>query len=133
LGNYVERIEDAVRLVKKTDRKNLGVAFNLCHFLKMDDEKNLEKRLKEAKPYLLAVNINGSDVGDTNRMDWDRLIRTLDRGDFDNASLLKTLKKLNYAKPIGLQCYGIPGDCRENLKRSMKAWRELRSQIEEKR
>ena len=94
LGMYVERIEDALRLVKKVDRKNVGVAFNLCHFLKLDDEKNLEQRLKEAKPHLFAVSINGADGGDTNQMDWNRLIQTLDRGSFDVGRVLKTLKQL---------------------------------------
>ena len=111
--------------MKKVDRKNVGVGFNLCHFLKLDDEKNLERRLKEAMPYLFAVSINGADGGDTNRMGWDRLIQTLDRGSFDVGRVLKTLKQLGYTGPIGLQCYGIPGDNRENLKRSMKAWRDL--------
>jgi len=125
LGMYVERIEDAVRLVRKVDRKNVGVTFNLCHFLKVDDEKNLERRLKEARPYLFAVSINGADGGNTNRMEWNRLIQTLDRGSFDVGRVLKTLKRLGYTGPIGLQCYAIPGDCRENLKRSIKAWRSL--------
>ena len=52
-GSYVERVEDAVRLAKKVDRKNVGVSFNLCHFLWVDDAQNLERRLKEAEPYCL--------------------------------------------------------------------------------
>jgi sugar phosphate isomerase/epimerase len=131
MGNYIERVEDAVRLVKKVDRKNVGLAFNLCHFLRTDNEKNLERRLKEVKPHLFAVNINGSDVGDTNQMGWDRLIQTLDRGAFDVARVLKSLKQLDYKGAIGLQCYGIPGDIRENLRRSMKAWRNLSSRAAE--
>jgi len=129
LGMYVERVEDAMRLAKKVDRKNVGVTFNLCHYLKLDDEKNLEQRLKEAMPYLFAVSINGADGGETNRMDWDRLIQTLDRGAFDVGRVLKTLKRSGYTGPIGLQCYAIPGDNRENLKRSMKAWRNLRARL----
>ena len=65
-----------MRLVKKVDRKNVGVTFNLCHFLKVEGEKNLERRLKEAKPHLFAVNINGADGGNTDQMGWDRLIQT---------------------------------------------------------
>ena len=129
LGMYVERVEDAMRLAKKVDRKNVGVTFNLCHFLKLDDEKNLEQRLKEAVPYLFAVSINGADGGNTNGMGWDRLIQTLDRGSFDVGRVLKAIKRLGYTGPIGLQCYAIPGDNRENLKRSMTAWRNLRARI----
>jgi sugar phosphate isomerase/epimerase len=124
-GFYVARVEDAVRLIKKVDRKNVGISFNLCHFLKLDDEKNLERRLKEVMPYVLTVSINGTDGGDTRHMDWKRLIQTLDRGDFDVARVLKTLKQLGYKGTVGLQCYAIPGEPRQNLTRSMHAWRKL--------
>ena len=83
VGFYAERVENALRLIKKADRKNLGLCFNLCHFLKLDNEKNLDARLKEAMPHLLAVNINGTDGGQTNAMGWGRLILSLDRGNFD--------------------------------------------------
>jgi sugar phosphate isomerase/epimerase len=125
LGNYVQRLEDALRLIGKAGRKNVGVAFNLCHFLKVEGEKNLERRLKQARPHLFAVNINGADGGDTGRMGWDRLIQTLDRGSFDVGCLLAAVKQIGYSGPIGLQCYGIPGDNRQNLKRSINAWRNL--------
>lgn len=125
-GMYVERVEDAVRLVKKVDRKNVGATFNLCHFLKLDSEKNLEMRLNEAMPYLFAVSINGADGGDTNHMRWrDQLIQTLDRGSFDVARVLRVLRQSGYQGSVGLQCYDVQGDNRENLARSMAAWREL--------
>ncbi|MED5419351.1 MAG: TIM barrel protein, partial [Verrucomicrobiota bacterium] len=34
-GAYADRVQDCVRLVKAADRSNLGVTFNLCHFLKV--------------------------------------------------------------------------------------------------
>jgi len=125
VGFYAERVENALRLVKKVDRKNVGLCFNLCHFLKLDNEKNLDARLKEAMPHLLTVNINGTDGGQTNAISWGRLIQTLDRGNFDVGRVLKTLQRLDYTGPIGLQCYAIPGDRRDNLTRSMSAWRKL--------
>lgn len=128
VGMYVARVEDAVRLAKKVDRKNVGVTFNLCHFLKLDDEKNLEARLQEAAPYLFLVSINGADGGATNAMGWDRLIQTLDRGSFDVGRVLKALDAVGYKGPVGLQCYAIPGDCRENLNHSMDGWRKFRGQ-----
>jgi hypothetical protein len=38
---------------------------------------------------------------------------------------LKQLADGGYQGPIGLQCYAIPGDPRENLQRSIQAWRRL--------
>ncbi len=125
VGCYVARVEDAIRLAKKVDRKNVGVGFNLCHFLKLDDGKNLELRLKEAMPYLFTVSVNGADDGETNQMNWDRLIQTLDRGSFDVARVLKTLKQLDYKGAVGLQCYAVPGPARQILSHSMSGWRKL--------
>jgi sugar phosphate isomerase/epimerase len=130
VGFYVATVDDALRLAEKADRENLGVSFNLCHFLKLDDEQNLEATLRKAMPRLFLVSINGADRGDTRRMGWDRLIQTLDRGDFDNAALLATLGKLGYRGPVGLQCYAIPGKPRENLARSISAWRAIAARLE---
>ena len=121
-GFWVERVEDAVRVVKQVNRKNVGVTFNLCHWLMVDDEKNAESLIKLAMPHLFVVTINGADSGGK---DWKTLIQTLDRGTFDMQQFLKTLNNCGYTGPIGFQGYGIGGDAYDNLKRTMKAWREL--------
>jgi len=41
IGMYVGRIEDALRVVKNVDRPNVGVTFNLAHFLSAQDDPNL--------------------------------------------------------------------------------------------
>ncbi len=142
-GFWLERVQDAVRLAKKVNRArveftkrglqsgerppqelaldNLGVTFNLCHCLKVGDEKWIPELLEQAKPHLFVVTINGADHAG----DWNRLIQTLDRGEFDVLPVLRTLKEIGFRGPIGLQHYGIPGDVRENLKRSMDGWRRL--------
>ena len=125
VGFYVARVEDAVRVVEKVDRKNVGVTFNLCHWLKLDEVKSMLPLMKLAMPRLLVVTINGADP----EGGWDRVIQTLDRGSFDTYKFLKTLRQLGYTGPIGLQCYGIKGDARENLTRSMAAWRKLSARI----
>jgi len=125
-GFWVERVEDAIRVVQKVGKKNVGVTFNLCHWLKVDDEKNMKSLIKSAMPYLFVVSINGADSGGK---DWKQLIQTLDRGSFNISRFLKTLKDSGYTGPIGLQGYGIGGDAYENLKRSINAWRQLSEQI----
>jgi len=121
VGFYVGSIQDALRIRRLADRPNVGVTFNLAHFLAAKDESNLNLRLREALPYLEMVSINGADHAG----DWSRLIQPLDRGDFDVYGLLKKLKSMGYKGPIGLQCYQVPGDIEENLKHSMVAWREF--------
>jgi sugar phosphate isomerase/epimerase len=120
-GFWVERVDDAVRLARQMERKNFGVTFNLCHWLKVDG-KELEARLDEAKPYLFVVTINGADAGGK---DWGQLIQPLDAGSFDVGRVLAKLKQMGYAGPVGLQHYGIGGDADRNLRRSMDAWRQL--------
>jgi len=126
VGDYVQRVADAVRIVRKVDRPNVGVQFNLCHFLKVEDEKGLEATLKLALPHLFVVTVNGADAG-ARGAGWDRLIQPLGSGSFDMLAFLRMLKGLGYAGPIGLQCYGLGGDARDHLARSIEAWRELSS------
>jgi hypothetical protein len=95
----------------------------------VDQSRDYERLLKRAMPRLWAVSINGADVSDE-KPGWDRYIQPLDRGSFDTVAFLTTLDKLGYAGPIGLQCYGIGGDAREHLARSMAAWRKIRGRVE---
>lgn len=120
-GIWVERVEDALRLARQVERKNFGVTFNLCHWL-MVDGKELDARLELARPNLLAVTINGADVGGK---DWGKLIQPLDGGTFDVGRVMAKLKQIGYSGPVGLQHYGIQGDARANLLRSMNGWRHL--------
>ena len=124
-GNLIERVADAVRIAEKTGRKNVGVTFNLCHWLRTDGPDSMDRVLKLAMPRLTLVTINGAD---RNGKDWGQLIQPLDRGDFDIGELLAALQRLGYRGPIGLQGYDVANhlqlEPRENLRRSMAAWRE---------
>ena len=133
-GDWLERTEDALRVARKVDRANVGVMFNLCHWLKTDgDETKLAPLLKAALPHLFAMTINGADAGLGRRGGWDRLIQPLDSGTFDVHNLLKTLQGLGYTGPVGLQCYGLGGDARAHLARSIAAWRKLAARLDVQR
>jgi sugar phosphate isomerase/epimerase len=121
VGYWAETVGDAVRIAQKANRRNLGVCFNLFHWLKTDPERKLKPTIDLALPYLFLVTICGFTR--------DGSIETLDRGLFDVYPLLKTLQESGYAGPIGLQCVGLGGDPRENLRRSMEAWRKLSARL----
>lgn len=123
-GSWIERIEDSMRVAEKVDRPNVGVMFNVCHWLRVDPSRDYRPLLEKAMPRLWAVSINGADVRDE-KPGWDRYIQPLGEGSFDVAGFLKTLRDLGYRGPVGLQCYGIGGDVREHLTRSMAAWRKM--------
>jgi sugar phosphate isomerase/epimerase len=129
-GNYAQRMEDAVRLAKKVDRKNVGVTFTFCHFLALDDAKNLDHVLELARPYLNMAVINGTDGYDKNVSVW---IKTLDQGSVDVSRVLTALRKIDYGGPIGIICYGIHGDRRDILARSMKGWKEISAKATKER
>lgn len=119
----METIDDALRIAQKANRPNVGVTFNLCHWLRTDNS-DLESTLTEAAPYLKMVTINGADY----EGEWDRLIQPLGRGEFDVSHVLNILNKIEYNGPIGLQGYGIGGDVAENLQQSMRAWSQMNHQ-----
>jgi len=121
-GFYVATTADALRVVKKVDRKNVGATINLCHELMTDQGPKLDATIREAAPHLFLVSINGADVKRAG-YSWDRLIQPLGRGDFDVCGFLKKLKAAGYRGPIGLQCYAVKGDAAENLKESIRAWK----------
>jgi sugar phosphate isomerase/epimerase len=129
-GSWIERIEDSMRVAEQVDRPNVGVMFNLCHWLRVDKNRDYKPLLKQALPRLWAVSINGADNFDE-MPGWANFIQPLDKGSFDVGGLLKALKELGYQGPIGLQCYGIGGDAGEHLARSMAAWKKLKGNLKD--
>ena len=123
-GNYVDTLGDAVRVARKCKRDNVGVMFNLCHYLKVEPKTDLKAALTEAKPLLWQVSTCGAKKGGNS---WGQLIQTLDRGDYDQKALFQMLRELGFKGNVGFQCYAIRGDSRENLKRSIGAWNKLHS------
>lgn len=126
---WLERVEDAIRLARKMPAANLGVMFNLCHWLAVDDEKNLEPLLEKAKPYLAAISINGADTAAEIHARTGKWIQPLGRGSFDMSAFLRAVEKSGYDGPIGLQCYGLSGDAAAHLGRSMVAWQQLQAAL----
>ena len=121
-GFYVDTLGDAVRVARKCERDNVGVMFNLCHYLKVEPKTDLKATLSEAKPLLWQVSTSGAQKGGNS---WGQLIQTLDRGDYDQKALFQMLRELGFKGNVGFQCYAIRGDSRENLKRSIGAWNQI--------
>jgi sugar phosphate isomerase/epimerase len=127
-GDYTATTADALRLVKQIDRPNVGVSINLCHELRNDQGPKLSQTILEAMPYLMLVSINGAEPMQPG-YGWDKLIQPLGKGSYDVLGFLKQLKTAGYRGPIGLQGYQIPGDKTENLRQSIKAWKEYSAQM----
>lgn len=121
-GFTVATMPEAIDLADKVDHPNLGVMFNLCHFLRNENEQDLEHILEKASPRLFSVSTNGADIDGE---DWTTLIQPLDKGTFPQKRLLDALRKIGYSGPVTLQCHNINGDKSANLKRSITAWKAL--------
>lgn len=126
LNDWTESILFALQVAKKVDRPNVGVNFNLCHWLKVDSDKNYPSVLQPNADRIFAVTINGAQCDATA---WTGgLIQPLDKGDFDNRQLLRVLREIDYDGPVGLMCYGIPDNTRDHLQRSMSVWKSWQEQ-----
>lgn len=122
-GFYVATANDAVRIVKKVNRPNVGASINLCHEFITKNGDKLDETLTNAAPYLSLVTINGVDVANK------KYILRLDQGDFNQVTWIKKLLAAGYKGPVGLQCYSVKGDITENLKADIEAWRKIKDQL----
>ena len=110
-GYYMATADDALRIVKLAGRKNVGVTINLCHELMAGNADRLPALIKACAPHLFLVSINGASRGTT----FKETIKVLGQGEFDVPAFLTLLDQAGYAGPIGLQCFDLKGDPRENL------------------
>lgn len=121
VGCWSESLLFVLEVVKKVNHPQVGFNFNVCHWLKVEGEKDYRPLLRDNIAKLFCVTICGAQLGTKT---WTNgLIQPLDQGDFDNRALLRLLDEGGYRGPIGLMCFGVPGDPREHLTRSLKTYK----------
>jgi sugar phosphate isomerase/epimerase len=134
-GFYVERTDHALALCRQANRKNIGMTFNLCHWLattSMDERAGLTGHLAELRPYLKMITISGAnDVVSGKRVIWDDYILPLCTGSFDTFSLVRYLiRELRFQGPIGVQCYNIKGNRELLVRNTIACWRSYEARME---
>ncbi|MBI5086198.1 MAG: sugar phosphate isomerase/epimerase [Acidobacteria bacterium] len=128
---YVETTADALRVVEKAGRPNVGVALNLYHTVAFHlarcggEDFDMARLIQAALPRLWLVSINGI----VRQPNGGAVLERLDRGDYDVGRFLALLNKAGYTGPVALQSYGVKGGLEENLARSMAAWRQMLGRI----
>jgi sugar phosphate isomerase/epimerase len=135
---YVERTDHAQRLVRAANRPNLGLAFNLCHWLATTPapaREGLRAHLGELRPHLKLVTICGANnVETTDKNIWNDYILPLGQGSFDTFGLVNYLvNDLGYQAPIGVQCYNLRGDKPELARRTFAVWQQYKKQLKKSR
>lgn len=125
-GYAMDRFAQAIQLAQAVDRPNVGVTFNLCHWLKVEGAaEDPMPLIRAALPRLQFVTVSGADAGDTRNLQWDRLIQPLDAGTYDLEGFVKKLLSSGYRGPVGFQGYGIKLPPEEALQRGIVAWRKF--------
>jgi len=125
-GFWAASFETCVRVAGKVDDPNLGVTFNLCHWLKVEGSaRDPLPLIKEALPRLNFITINGADAGDSQNLGWDKLIQPLGRGTYDVGAFVAKARATGYRGPFGFQGYGIKMEPKELLKETMAGWGKM--------
>ena len=129
---WVDNVEDAIRVVEKVNRSNLGLTFNLCHFLAdqgIKAEETFLPTVEKAMPYLFAISLNGADKPNEELMNsnnlWEHLIQPLGQGNYNTEKYLNAFIERGFMGPVGLQCFNIKEDKPVHLKQSMVAWKNM--------
>ena len=124
-GFYVANASDALRISRKARRPNVGATINLCHEFMGGHADRLDETISAVAPRAFLASINGLNPGAK------KYILRLDQGDFDLVAYLKKLRTAGYNGPVGLQCYNVAGDIRENLAANMAAWRAIVARLDQ--
>ncbi len=121
IGNWIETIDDNLRIVRAVDRPNAGVMFHLHHWQAVGnrDLDKLRADLIKAKPYLMIVVIQGTDKDKATH-------KILGEGSFDMVPLVRTLREMDYRGPLGTMGYTQAGDIPAKLKRAYRAWEQIK-------
>ena len=125
-GFWAESVDTCLRVANAVDDPDLGVTFNLCHWLKVEGaERDPVPVIKAALPRLNFITINGADSGDTRKLGWDKLIQPLGRGTYDVKTFVANARAAGYRGPFGFQGYAIKMDPKALLKETMVAWKGM--------
>jgi sugar phosphate isomerase/epimerase len=124
IGNWIETIDDNVRIAKAVDRRNVGVMFHLHHWQAVGnrDHDKLRADFVKAKPYLMVVVIQGTDKDKATH-------KIVGEGTFDMAPLIRTLREMDYQGPLGTMGYTQSGDIPDKLGRAYKAWKQIKQKV----
>jgi len=126
IGDWIETIDDNLRIARAVDRRNVGVMFHLHHWQAVGNRgyDKLREDLTKARPYLMIVVIQGSDEDAATH-------KILGEGSFDMVPLVRTLIEADYRGPLGTMGYTQAGDIPGKLDKAFKAWEEIKRKAQQ--
>ncbi len=119
-GFYVASTQDAIRIVKKLSAR-ISASRSISAIVSGWDKNH---RSPTCCARQCRNCLRSASTAPTTKVDWDRLILTLDAvNTMSSHCCASSRNRLRWS--IGLQCYNVPGTFRENLTRSIRAWRKF--------
>ncbi len=132
-GTYIATAEQALPLVEKINRENVGITLQLIHEIKAGNSHRLPEVIAKIKDHLKLVIICGADQpkegDDVANWDWSRLVKPLDEGNFDLYGFVKAVIASGYQGPFGQICWEIKEPALDYLTRSMATWKQFVGKI----
>jgi sugar phosphate isomerase/epimerase len=116
---WLERHQDAMRLIRKSGHPALGWVFSAYHWY-ASQEGQLFALLDEGIPHLHRVNMCGS----RRIAEGNYTLEPIHSGTLDLPVIFGQIVKRGFAGPVGIQGFGVGGDVYENLKRGLSALRD---------
>ncbi|WP_141502989.1 sugar phosphate isomerase/epimerase family protein [Paenibacillus luteus] len=123
---WLERWEDAHRLINQLRHPLLGITFSSFHWYGIDGTR-LNEALSACVPYLHAVNVCGSRKLPPGGL--PASIESIDQGELDVFSFIAALKKHGYIGSIGFQGYGMGGDPFHHLEKNIQVLSKIEKRL----
>ena len=137
INNWIESLDDNLRIANAVDRRNVGVMFHLHHWTAIAkrqhdavapdqpyrvDQHALARDIRRAYPYLMIVVIQGQDNDAATH-------KIVGEGSFDMVPLVQTLHEIGYRGPLGTMGFTQQGDIPGKLTKAMGAWQKIRQEV----
>ncbi|GAB5401962.1 MAG: TIM barrel protein [Aureliella sp.] len=115
-GGWIGRPDTLVKVIHSLDDlSNVGIVYNFHHA--HDDLDAFPAALRNMKPYLLCLNLNGTTVGGPK-------IQTFGDGELD-AQILGWIREAKYTGPVGILDHRNELDARDSLLSNLQGLRKL--------
>lgn len=124
IGNWIETVDDNLRIARLVDRRNVGVMFHLHHWQAIGNRgyDRLRSDLLRARPYLMTVVIQGTNESEATH-------RIVGEGDFNMVPLVRTLREMGYQGSLGTMGFTQQGDIPAKLARANRAWSGIKQHV----
>ncbi|MCA9195516.1 MAG: sulfatase-like hydrolase/transferase [Planctomycetales bacterium] len=119
-GGWVGRPDSMVKIIElaKQSADNVGLVYNFHH--SHEDLDSQPQSLRQMKPYLLCLNLNGMELG-------GEKILPIGRGKLDS-QVLSWIRQVQYAGPIGVLDHRPELDAKESLLENLEGLESLLNQ-----